>query len=132
MSLCLRREYKGLRNPGTWRQFRISRTLPLRLNLAVPSPRMGSGVSSPRMANLLLHVLYDINALKSGNMTLVAPESAHASSGSSEVNMHASDDESKACVMLWTRDAIGLGLVDARRADVILLARRLAIFLNLR
>ena len=110
----------------------MRRTLPLRLNLAVPSPRMGSGVSSPRMANLLVHVLYDMNALKSGNMTSVAPESAHASSGSSDVNKQASEDESKACVMLWTREAIWLGLVDARRADVLLFARRPAIFLNLR
>ena len=60
-------------------------TLPLRLNLAVPSPKMGRGVSLPSLAKRFTHLRYDMKAPKSGIMMSVAPESAHASSSSSEV-----------------------------------------------
>ena len=88
-----------LQRPGTWRQFLIIRTLPLRLNLAVPLPKMGSGVSSPRMAKRFTHLRYEKKAPKSGIITSVDPESAHASSAYAEVKWHTSDDVSYTRVM---------------------------------
>ena len=110
----------------------MSNILPLRLNFSVPSLSIGREVSLPRMANLFVHGQYEMKVLKSGIITSVVPESAQASSGSSDVNRRASKDESKACAMACTRDTIVLGMVEARCADVWHLTRWFTTLSNLR
>ena len=109
------------------------RTLPLRLNLAVPSPKMGSGVPSPRMAKRFTHLWYEMKAPKSRSMTSVAPELAHASSASFEVKWHTSDDVSYAGVTAVMSFKIDVGIAkDAVRAEAWWRAQQWQILLSLR